>query len=201
MMDWLGRALNLPPQFLFAESKGVGGGCTQGSASDSIFNCIVAARYNKLRELGCYSLSNSTTKDDPVHPAQFMDKLICYTSTESHSCVEKAANIAMVEIRLLKPNENRQITGDILEQAILEDTEKGRIPFLFSGVIGSTGVASVDDHSTIGPVCQKYGVWFHIDAAYGGSAFLLPEMAHMRKGIEMADSIGRQLIFCHIFFV
>lgn len=190
MMDWLGRALNLPKQFLFEESKGKGGGCTQGSASDSIFNCFIAARYNKLAELGCYSLSNSTTAEDPVQPGHFLDKLIAYTSTESHSCVEKAANIAIVEIRLLKPDQNLQITGEILERAILEDMQSGRIPFLFSGVIGSTGTATVDDHASIGPVCKKYGLWFHIDAAYGGSAFLLPEMAHLLKGVEMADSIG-----------
>lgn len=156
-MDWLGRTLNLPKQFLFAESNGKGGGCTQASASDSIFNVIVSARYAALKRLGCYSLSNSTTMNDPVHPAKFLSKLICYTSWESHSCVEKAANIAMVEIRLLKSDQNHQITGDLLERAIIEDQNNGRIPFLFSSCMGSTGVSAIDDHATIGPVSN-----FHI---------------------------------------
>lgn len=194
----MGRALNLPKQFLFAESNGKGGGCTQSSASDSIFNCILAARYTALKALGCYSMSNSTTMDDPVHPTKYLDKLICYTSTESHSCVEKAANLAMVEMRLLQPNQDHQITGEILERAIIEDKKNGRIPLLFSGIVGSTGLAITDDHASIGPVCQKYNMWFHIDGAYGGSAFLLPEMAHTLKGVEYADSIGIQIhYFCH----
>lgn len=197
MMDWLGRALNLPKQFLSAESKGKGGGCTQGSASDSIFNCVIAARYSKLAELGCYSRSNSMTAEDPVHPVKFMHKLICYTSRESHSSIEKAANLAMVEIRLLKPDENYQITGEILERAIIEDMQSDRIPFFFSATMGSTGLAAVDDLASVGPVCKKYGMWFHVDGAYGGSAFLLPEMAHVMKGLEMADSIGKCYLFLH----
>lgn len=183
IMDWIGRAINLPEHFLFEESKGKGGGCTQASASDCIFNVVIAARYTALKSLGCYSRSNSTTMDDPVHPSKFIDKLICYTSLNSHSCVEKAANIAMVEIRVLTPDQNHQITGEILEQAILEDKERGRIPFLFSGVIGSTGLAVSDDHQTIGPVCQKYNLWLHVDGAYGGNMLLLPELAHLRKGV------------------
>lgn len=64
-MDWMSRALNLPKQLLFSESNGKIGGCTQSSASDSIFNCILAARYTALKLLDCYSMSNSKTIQDP----------------------------------------------------------------------------------------------------------------------------------------
>lgn len=161
-MDWMGRAMNLPSKFLFSGSNGKGGGSTQNSASDSIFNVTVAARYTKLKQLGCYSLSNSTTMEDPIHPSKYLDKLICYTSTESHSSVEKAANIAMVQIRLLKSDQNRQITGDILEDAIIEDKKNGRIPFLFHAVMGSTGRCGFDDLESTGLVCKKHGLWFHV---------------------------------------
>lgn len=55
-------------------------------------------------------------------------------------------------------------------------------------------------------VCQKYSIWFHVDGAYGGSALLLPELQHLRKGLEYADSIdinpyklmlGAYSCFCH----
>lgn len=189
MMDWMGRALHLPSKFLCAESNGKGGGSTQASASDSVFNTIIAARYAKLKELGSYSQTNCTSTDDPVHPSKFLGKLIAYTSIDSHSCVQKGANIAMVEIRVLQSDQNHQITGKILEDAILEDKANGRIPFYFCGCFGSTGVAVVDDNASIGPVCKKYGLWFHVDAAYAGSALLLPEMAHFLEGLEYVDSI------------
>lgn len=189
MLDWYGRALNLPSQFIFEDSKGKGGGCTQASASDSIFSVVVSARHVALKANGCYQTRNSTSMEDHVHPAQFLAKLICYTSREAHSCVEKAANVAMVEIRILCPDQHFKITGEILERAIIEDEKDGRIPFLFIGTIGSTGCAAVDDLQSIGPVCKKHNLWFHVDAAYGGSAFLLPEKRHLLNGLEYLDSI------------
>lgn len=115
-------------KFLFVESNGKGVGCTQASAFDSIFNVIVSVRYARLKRLGCDNLSNSTTLSDPVHPAKFLGKLICYTSMESDSWVEKPANIAMVEIRSLKSNQNYQVTGYILEHAIIENKKNCCIP-------------------------------------------------------------------------
>lgn len=162
MMDWLGRALHLPKQFLFKESKGKGGGNTQASASDALFSVFTTARFTKLKELGCYSLSNSITCDDPVPPCKFMDRLVAYTSTEAHSCIEKAANIAMIEIRLLKPNQNRQMTAEILEEAIVQDIKHDRIPLLFAATMGTTGTGAIDDIEGCGVVCQKYGIWFHV---------------------------------------
>ncbi|TAE61585.1 MAG: aspartate aminotransferase family protein, partial [Bacteroidetes bacterium] len=40
----------------------------------------------------------------------------------------------------------------------------------------------------IGKICREHGIWLHVDAAYAGSAFILPEYQHYMKGIEHADS-------------
>lgn len=189
MLDWLGRALNLPKQFLFTESYGRGGGCTQPSAGEAIFSIFIAARYSALKNLDCYKYSNSVSYYNSVHPATEIYKFVCYASSEAHSSVEKAANTALIELRQLPTNENFQITGEILEKAILEDLENHRIPILFIGTAGSCDVVAIDEFHSCGLICEKYKVWFHIDAGYAGGAFILPEFRNSIIGIEFANSI------------
>lgn len=187
MLDWLGRALHLPLEFLFSESLGRGGGCTQPSASDATFAAFISARYKILKSLGCFATSNSVSLKHSMHPSVCLPKLICYSSAEAHSSVEKAANLALVEIRVLNTDHFR-VTGDILENAVREDKESGRIPFLFVGNAGSTGVGAIDDLESCGLICKKYDLWFHVDGAYGLAASILPEMQYLMKGLEYADS-------------
>jgi glutamate/tyrosine decarboxylase-like PLP-dependent enzyme len=64
-----------------------------------------------------------------VEDGIFLSKLVMYTSKLAHSCVEKAAMIAMVKIRLLDPDENYSMRGSTVEKAIKEDRSNGFIPF------------------------------------------------------------------------
>lgn len=59
-----------------------------------------------------------------------------------------------------------EIVGEILKDAILEDKANGRIQFFSSGCFGSTGMATADDNVSIGPICKKYGLRFHTNAAW-----------------------------------
>ncbi|KAG4066550.1 hypothetical protein HA402_007186 [Bradysia odoriphaga] len=185
MMDWLGRALNLPKFFLFEDSKSVGGGCTTPSGSDSIFCAMVSARQRALFKHGCYK-----EEKDLIHPGEILPKLVCYTSQESHSSVQKAAFLNLCAMHLLQPNEHRIVTGEILEKRVKEDIANGLIPFFIACCCGSTSGCDFDDFSTIGPVCKKYDIYMHIDGSYGGNSFILPEMRDYMKGIEYADSFN-----------
>jgi aromatic-L-amino-acid decarboxylase len=55
--------------------------------------------------------------------------------------------------------------------------------------LGTTGSTAVDPLPEIASICSKYQIWLHVDAAFGGSALLLPEYRWMISGIEQADSI------------
>ena len=55
--------------------------------------------------------------------------------------------------------------------------------------MGTTGTTAVDPVRQIGEICNRSGVWLHVDAALGGTALLLPEMRWMSEGIEYADSL------------
>jgi aromatic-L-amino-acid decarboxylase len=54
--------------------------------------------------------------------------------------------------------------------------------------IGTTGTTAVDPVRSIGEIARNHGMWHHVDAAYAGSAMILPEMRHHQDGIELADS-------------
>lgn len=153
------------------------------SGSDSIFSAMVSARQRALFKHGCY-------QEPIIHPGQILPKLVCYTSHESHSSVQKAAFLNLCTIRLLEPNEHRTVTGEIFEKQVKADVENGLIPFFICCCCGSTNACDFDDFATIGPVCKKYDIYMHIDGSYGGNSFILPEMKDYMKGIEYADSFN-----------
>lgn len=173
MMDWLGKALQLPEEFLF-ESKGPGGGVIQGTASEATLVALLAARSRTL----------VLTKEAKL------ENLVAYTSDQSHSSVERAALLGAVEMRLLPPDEQLSLRGDTLEKAIQEDKAKGKIPFIVVATLGTTSTCAFDNLLEIGRICKREKIWLHIDAAYAGSSFICPEFRPFLDGIEYADSFN-----------
>ena len=76
----------------------------------------------------------------------------------------------------------------MLEKAIAGDIQNGLRPVCVVAAIGTTGSTAVDPVEEIARICSKYEIWLHVDAAYAGSALILPEYRYMLKGIEKADS-------------
>ena len=76
-----------------------------------------------------------------------------------------------------------------LEEAISEDIAEGFKPICVIPTIGTTSTSSIDPVDEIADICEKYGVWLHVDAAYAGSAAIVPELQPLFKGWERADSI------------
>ncbi|KAB7496953.1 Tyrosine decarboxylase [Armadillidium nasatum] len=153
-----------------------------GSASECVFVTLLAARAHKIREL---------KKQHPfVEEGVLMSKLMAYCSKEAHSCVEKAAMMAFVKLRILQPDENQSLRGPTLQQAMEEDIAMGLIPFYVETTLGTTSCCSFDNLSEIGPICEEYGVWLHVDGAYAGNSFICPELRNPMKGIECASSFN-----------
>lgn len=126
-----------------------------------------------------------------VDEGLLLSKLIAYCSKEAHSCVEKAAMICFVKLRILQPDENGSLRGDTLKEAMEEDEEAGLVPFFVSTTLGTTSCCSFDNLAEIGPVVRKFPcVWLHVDAAYAGGSFLCPEHKYHLAGVEYADSFN-----------
>jgi aromatic-L-amino-acid decarboxylase len=77
---------------------------------------------------------------------------------------------------------------ELLDEAIQADLKGGMKPICVVAALGTTGSTAVDPLPEIASICSKYNVWLHVDAAFAGSALILPEYRWMIKGIEQADS-------------
>jgi aromatic-L-amino-acid decarboxylase len=78
---------------------------------------------------------------------------------------------------------------DALREAIDEDKRNGMLPFCVVATVGTTSTSSIDPVPEIVEVCEPYNMWLHVDAAYGGSAAIVPEMRHILEGCQRADSL------------
>jgi len=121
-----------------------------------------------------------------------LGKGMIYMSNQTHHCVIKAANLAGIpekNIRMLPVNENFRAIPEHFESAIREDLEKGLKPFLLVGNAGTTNTGAVDPLRELGKVAKNFGLWYHLDAAYGGFFNLCEEGQKRLRGIACSDSV------------
>ena len=184
MLDWLGQMVGLPDQFLSKSVDSKGGGVIQSSASECVLDVLLAARTQAIKSL-------KMELGDEIHEETvLLSKLMAYCSKEAHSCVEKAAMIGFVKLRILEPDVNGVLGGEALRQSMEEDRKNGLHPFFVSTTLGTTGNCAFDRLEEIGPVCEEFGAWLHVDASYAGSAFICPEYQDLMKGVEFASSFN-----------
>ncbi|KAL5562024.1 hypothetical protein UlMin_031771 [Ulmus minor] len=176
VLDWLAKILNLPEDFL---SAGQGGGVIQGTASEACLVVLLAARDKFLRKVGKNAL----------------EKLVVYASDQTHSALQKACQIAGIHpenCRVLKTDSSTDyaLSTDVLSEAISNDVANGLVPFFLCATVGTTSSTAVDPLSELGSIAKTNGMWFHVDAAYAGSACICPEYRHYINGVEEADSFN-----------
>lgn len=145
----------------------------------------MAAREEKVREM--------KVKRPDLSDGEVRSKLVGYGSIHSNSAIEKSGLLSAVKMRLIDSDEFSVLRGENVQRAIEKDIEAGLIPFVCIATVGTTGTCAFDNLEEIGPVCKKYDVWMHIDAAYAGAAFCLPEYEHIKRGAEYGDSINFNL--------
>jgi len=170
MMNWLIQMLGLPESFQ---------GVIQDSASSATLCAILSAREKytdyKINEKGFQSFNNLTV----------------YCSSETHSSIEKAVKIVgLGKQNLIKVEVDSEfrMDPDKLRQKISIDIKNGGKPICVVATLGTTGSTAIDPLDEIADICAEKGIWLHVDAAFAGSALLLPEYRWMIKGVEKADS-------------
>ncbi|KZV90786.1 hypothetical protein EXIGLDRAFT_837549 [Exidia glandulosa HHB12029] len=160
VMDWAAKMLGLQEDFLHTSGKG--GGVMQTTASDSALTAVVAARSRYQR----------------AHPDISLDKLVVYTTTQTHSLGAKAALVLGLSIRALPVEADDQyaLRGEVFKAAVEEDKLKGRHPFILIATVGTTSSGAVDRLDEIVDVGKDYpDIWIHVDAAWAGVALACPE--------------------------
>ncbi len=120
-------------------------------------------------------------------------RLIAYTSEESHYSVKKNAAFAGFgrdNVRVIASDDKGKMRTDLLEQEIQKDLEEGYLPFYINATAGTTVLGSFDDLNAIAEIRDRYQLWLHIDAAYGGAVIFSSKYKHLISGANKADSFS-----------
>jgi aromatic-L-amino-acid/L-tryptophan decarboxylase len=163
VVRWFARLAGLPE---------TAGGFLSSGGSIANLSAVVAARRDRL-------------------PEDFRSGVL-YVSDQTHHCVAKAAVLAGFparNVREIASDAEFRLPPDLLERAVAEDRAKGLTPFLVVASAGTTNTGAVDDLGTLAAFCRREGLWFHVDAAYGGFFLLTERGRRTMAGIEQADSI------------
>lgn len=117
---------------------------------------------------------------------------VIYYGQQSHHSVYKALHTTgLYEAvqRMIPLTDNYRIDIVKLEQQMTEDKAAGLKPFLVVASAGTTDTGAVDPLDAIADISERFGTWFHVDAAYGGFFMLVDEIKKRLKGIERSDSV------------
>ena len=172
-LDWLRQMLGLRQDFW---------GVIYDTASTSTLHGIAMAR-EALEDLNMREEGMAGRSDVP--------KFRAYISELTHSSVEKAVitlGFGVNAIRKIPVDEQYRMRPSDLEAAIAEDRKNGIRPFCVVATVGTTSCTSIDPVPIIADICRREHLWLHVDAAYGGSAAIIPEMRYILDGCERADS-------------
>ncbi|MBV8540776.1 MAG: aminotransferase class V-fold PLP-dependent enzyme [Pseudonocardiales bacterium] len=168
VLRWLCRLFGLPP--------GAGGLLTTGGSMATL-SMLVAARQDRLGDgAGCGATVGTI-----------------YISDQTNHCVRKAARIAgfpATQLRALSTTAELRIDVEAAEATIAADRAAGMRPFLLVATAGTTSAGVIDPLADLAALARRHGMWYHVDACYGGF-FQLTERGRARlAGIEQADSIS-----------
>lgn len=172
-LDWLRQMMGLDSGF---------DGIIYDTASVASMHAIAAARENL----------NLRIREDGMSGRPDLPLLRLYVSEQAHSSIEKAAltlGLGQRSVCQIPTDTEFRMDASALARAIEEDKRAGTLPFCVVATVGTTSTSSIDPVPAITDICAESKIWLHVDAAYAGSAAILPEMHHILDGAERADSL------------
>ena len=123
-------------------------------------------------------------------------QLTVYASTEIHSCIQKAVELLGMgndSLRKIPVNDDFTVNIKALAAAISADRETGLQPICVIGSAGTINTGAIDDLKALANLCEREGLWFHVDGAIGAVAVLAENVKEQLSGIERADSVALDL--------
>jgi glutamate/tyrosine decarboxylase-like PLP-dependent enzyme len=118
-------------------------------------------------------------------------RLCIYASEETHTWIQKAADLAGLGIEAIHWIDGKQpMNVDELEVRYRQDINEGYQPFLVVGSAGTVSTGAVDPLPELAVFCQERKLWFHVDGAYGAFAAGVPGAPPDLKGLQLADSVA-----------
>lgn len=173
VLGWVAQMLGLPSHWF---------GEINDTASTSTFYALAAAREAAGLDVRNRGMAGRTD----------LPPMAIYCSAEAHSSVDKAAialGIGRDFTRRIDTDEAFRMRVDLLERAIEQDLASGVRPIAVVATVGTTSTTSIDPVPDVARLCSRYGLWLHVDAAYGGAAAVVPSHRHVLAGCDQADSL------------
>lgn len=163
LISWMGS--------LIGYDRSCGGLFTSGGSMSNLTG-MIAARNTILSE-----------DDWPIGTA--------YYSDQTHSSIKKGMMLMGMRSSqkvVIPSDDDFKIRLDLLEEAIKKDIADGKKPFLIVGNLGATNTGSIDPFREMAEIAHRYGMWLHVDGAYGGSILLSDTYRYLADGLSLADS-------------
>ena len=152
---------------------------------DSWGNLASGGSIANLTAIICAREAKSITPDK-------IDKAVIYLTGQTHHCITKALKIAGLHhsvVRNVPMDQHLRMNTTALNEMVFEDKENGMIPFLVVSSAGTTDSGIIDPIEEIDILAKKYGIWHHVDAAYGGFFLLTDSCSSKLKAMKLADSL------------
>jgi len=161
----------------FPAGKGDGLFCPGGSMANGY--AISLARFRKRPEIKEHGLFG-------------IPEMVMFVSEDAHYSFKKLASFQGMggkHVVGVKVDSRGKMDPCQLVRAIEDALAKGQEPFLVCATAGTTVLGAFDPIDAMGVICMKYGLWFHVDAAWGGGALMSDKYRKLMKGIDKADSV------------
>jgi L-2,4-diaminobutyrate decarboxylase len=165
-LRWIADLVGLPPQ--------AGGVFVPGGTIGNL-SALVAARHTARAQAAAAGVTGSGARPWRVAATH-----------GAHSSIESACHVMDAELVGVEVDQDLRLTG-----AALREVLRANGPETFFAVVATSGTTNfgiVDDLASVAEVCREYGIWFHVDGAYGGAGLAAPSVRHLYAGIEHADS-------------
>ena len=120
-------------------------------------------------------------------------RLRAYTSAQAHGSIAKAMEIlglGSAALRSVPVDAAHRMDLGALRGALQDDLTAGLEPFCVVATAGTVNCGAIDDLAGVAALCEEFGLWLHVDGAFGALAVLAPELKDRLAGIERADSLA-----------
>ncbi|WP_370898469.1 pyridoxal phosphate-dependent decarboxylase family protein [Chryseobacterium gossypii] len=157
---------------------------TSGGSQSNLMGMLLARDHYALKHF-----HHNIKKDGlPGNACRFR----IFVSDAAHFSIQKSASIlGLGEQAIVKVRTDRsfRMNSVLLEDAIRKEIESGNIPIAIVATAGTTDFGNIDPLASLAGIASQYGLWLHVDAAYGCGLLLTEKYRHVIKGIEYADSV------------
>ena len=148
---------------------------------------LTVARDAHFRKLGV-NVREDGVMDGALHPV--------YTSAETHSCNQRAVELLGLgnrQLRRVMVDSEYRLNVTALRSRLKEDLERGERPLALIGTAGTVNTGAIDPLDALADVAEEFGLWFHVDGAFGALAYLSKELRARLSGMQRADSLSFDL--------